>query len=231
VGLLISNSGETAEVLSLLPYFRRIGAPVVSMTGRTSSTLAQNSDIVIDTGVEREADPLGLAPTCSTAVQLSLGDAIAGICTELRGLKAEDFALYHPGGALGKSLLLRVSDLMGRGESLPVTRRGALVRDAVFEITSKGYGAVAVVDDDGKLCGIFTDGDLRRMMERIGVGAMTSRVEDGMTASPRTISPEKLASEAMRLMEKHEVSVLIAVEDDRPVGMIHLHEILKAGVA
>ncbi|MDR1915180.1 MAG: KpsF/GutQ family sugar-phosphate isomerase [Synergistaceae bacterium] len=231
IGLLISNSGETDEVLAILPYFRRIGARVIAMTGKPSSTLAQNSDISLNTGVEREADPLGLAPTSSTSVQMAVGDAIAGISTKLRGLKPEDFAMFHPGGSLGRSLLTRVSDLMGKGESLPVTRMGSSVREALFEITSKGYGATVVVDECGDLCGIFTDGDLRRLMERMGVTAMDVPVEEGMTSAPRTIDPEKLATEAVRIMEELEISVLVAVDGRKPSGIIHIHEILKAGVS
>lgn len=230
VGLFISNSGETAEVVSLLPYFRRIGAPVIAMTGRASSTLAQNSDIHIDTAVDREADPLGLAPTSSTSVQMAVGDAIAAISSRVRGLKPEDFALVHPGGALGKKLLLRVSDLMSVDREMPVIKIGSSVHDALFEITSKGFGATVVVDDEGDLAGIFTDGDLRRLLEREGVGAMSRPVEDGMTASPRTVEPDRLASEAMGLMERLEISVLVVVEGARPIGVLHLHEILKAGV-
>ena len=230
VGLFISNSGETAEVLSLLPYFRRIGAPVVSMTGKPLSTLAQNSDIVLDTGVEREADPLGLAPTSSTSVQMAFGDAIAGMCAELSGIKPEDFAIYHPGGSLGKRLLLSVADLMGSGEAMPVTLIGSSVRQALFDITSKGYGATVVIDGGGELRGVFTDGDLRRLMERRGVEAIDLPVEEGMTRSPRTIASDRLAIEAMKFMEESEISVLIATENNKPVGIIHMHEILKAGV-
>jgi arabinose-5-phosphate isomerase len=231
VGLLMSNSGETEEVLSLLPYFRRIGAPVIGMTGNMSSGLALNSDITLDVGAEREADPLGLAPTSSTSVQMAVGDALAGMCARLRGLRPEEFAIFHPGGMLGRRLLLKVSDVMGKGEALPKTRAGSPVRDALFEITSKGYGATAIVDGGGKLCGVFTDGDLRRLMERRGVAAIELPVEEGMTRSPRTIAPEKLATEAVRVMEVSEISVLIAVEDGKPVGMVHLHEILKAGIS
>ena len=231
VGLLISNSGETAEVLSLLPYFRWIGASVVAMTGKPRSTLAQNADVAIDTGVEREADPLGLAPTASTSVQMAVGDAMAGICTKLRGIAPEDFAVFHPGGALGRRLLLRVSDLMGTGDALPKTLIGASVREALFEITSKGYGATVIVDEKDELLGIFTDGDLRRLMEREGTTSMNLPVGAGMTRGCRTILPEKLAVEAMRIMEGAEISVLIAVEGKKPVGIIHLHEILKAGVS
>lgn len=231
IGLFISNSGETAELISLLPYFRRIGASVIALSGNKASTLWQNADICIDTGVEREADPLGLAPTSSTTVQMAIGDAIAGMSTRLQGLRREDFALFHPGGTLGKSLLLRVSDLMGTGAELPVTSSEATVRDALFDITSKGYGATVVTDKDGRLCGIFTDGDLRRLLERRGTGAMDLSVKEGMTKTPRTVAPEKLAIEAMRIMEELEISVLVAVDNRKPVGILHLHEILKAGLS
>lgn len=231
VGLFISNSGETEELLSLLPYFRKIGAVVVAMTGNPDSSLSKNADVCLDSSVEREADPLGLAPTASTSVQMALGDAIAGISVKLRRLRPEDFALFHPGGALGKRLLLRVEDLMGSGERMPVTKLGATVREALFEITSKGYGATAVVGEDGILRGIFTDGDLRRLLEKRGVGAMDLSVTEGMTKTPRTIPSDRLAVEAMRVMEELEISVLIAVRDDCPLGMIHLHEILRAGIS
>ncbi|MDR1019275.1 MAG: KpsF/GutQ family sugar-phosphate isomerase [Synergistaceae bacterium] len=231
VGIFISNSGETAELLALLPYFRRIGALVIAMTGNALSTLAKNSDIVLDVGVEREADPLGLAPTSSTTVQVAAGDALAGAFTKLRGLGPDDFALFHPGGALGRSLLLTVGDIMGRGERLPVTKLDSTVKDALFEITSKGYGATAVVDSLGELCGIFTDGDLRRLMEKRGTSALDLLIGETMTRNPRTISPKRLASEAVRVMERCKISVLIAVDDNKPIGIIHLHELLKAGVS
>ncbi|MDR1137953.1 MAG: KpsF/GutQ family sugar-phosphate isomerase, partial [Synergistaceae bacterium] len=161
VGLLMSNSGETEEVMALLPYFRRIGAPFIGMTGKMSSCLALNSDIALDAGVAREADPLGLAPTSSTSVQMAVGDALAGICAKLRGFCPEEYAMFHPGGMLGRRLLLKVSDIMGKGEAMPKTCLGSPVREALFEITSKGYGATAIVDVEGKLRGVFTDGDLR----------------------------------------------------------------------
>lgn len=231
VGLFISNSGETEEVLAILPYFRKIGALVIGMSGKPDSSLAKNADIYLDSGVECEADPLGLAPTSSTAVQMALGDAIAGISVVLRRLKPEDFALFHPGGALGRRLLLRVDDLMGSGERLPLTPRGSAVREALFEITSKGYGATAVTDADGYLCGVFTDGDLRRLLERRGVSAMDLPVEEGMTWTPRVIAGDRLAVEALKVMEEKEISVLIVVTDGKPAGMIHLHDILRAGVS
>jgi len=146
-------------------------------------------------------------------------------------LKREDFALFHPGGSLGRKLLTQVRDVMGTGDNLPVVAEGVTVKDALFVITGKGYGAVCVVDDDGRLTGIFTDGDLRRLMERSGNDAFVTRIEDAMTRNPKTISPLALAAEAVRLMERNEISVLIAVEDERPVGIVHIHELLKAGIA
>ncbi|MDD4160285.1 MAG: KpsF/GutQ family sugar-phosphate isomerase [Synergistaceae bacterium] len=231
LGYFLSNSGETRELIDIIPYFKRLGAPIIAVTGNVNSTLAREADIILNCHVESEADPLGLAPTSSTTLQMALGDAVAGMSTLLLGLGKEDFALFHPGGSLGKRLLLRVRDLMGTGDKLPVIKESALVREALFEITSKGYGATAVVNDDGKLVGIFTDGDLRRFIEREGVQGLDMPVNMGMTRTPRVISPDRLAVEAVRIVEEWEVSALIAVEDDKPVGMVHIHEILKAGVA
>lgn len=231
VGYFISNSGETQELITLIQYFKRIGSPIIAITGNPYSTLAREADVVINSHVDHEADPLGLAPTSSTAVQMAIGDALAGMTTKLLGLKREDFALFHPGGTLGKQLLLHVRDLMGSGDDLPVTTDTSLVKDALFEITSKGYGAAAVVDDKGHLVGIFTDGDLRRLVEREGLAGLVRPVGMAMTKDPKTISPNKLAVEAVRLVQEWEVSVIIAVEDNKPVGMVHIHEILKAGVA
>ncbi len=231
LGYFLSNSGETRELIDIIPYFKRLGAPIIAVTGNSSSTLAREADVVLNCHVESEADPLGLAPTSSTTLQMALGDAVAGMATLLLGLGKEDFALFHPGGLLGKKLLLRVRDLMGTGDKLPVTKESALVRDALFEITSKGYGATAVVNDSGKLVGVFTDGDLRRFIEKEGVQGLDLPVHLGMTRTPKVISPDRLAVEAVRIVEEWEVSALIAVEDDKPVGMVHIHEILKAGVA
>jgi arabinose-5-phosphate isomerase len=231
VGLFISNSGETREVLELLPFFRRIGASVIALTGRSASRLGREADVTLLTTVAREADPLGLAPTSSTTVQLGVGDALAVMVTRLRGLRQEDFALFHPGGALGRKLLLRVDDLMGPPERLPSVGCHASVQDALFEITSKGYGATCVVDDEGLLVGVFTDGDLRRLLERRGVQAMEGTIAEAMTTGPKTIGADRLAVEALRLMESWEVTVLIVVDGGRPRAMIHLHELLKAGLA
>ena len=231
VGLLISNSGASSELVALLPHFRRLGATMIAITGDMSSPLAQYSDIVLNAHVESEGDPLQLAPMSSTTLELVIGDALAALVTILRGLKREDFALFHPGGALGRKLLTRVRDVMGTGENLPVVHEGVSVKDALFVITSKGYGAVCVVDLEGKLTGIFTDGDLRRLMERLGTGAFEARIQDAMTRTPKTISPDALAAEAVKVMEHNEISVLVAVEDGRPTGIVHIHELLKAGIA
>ena len=231
IGYFLSNSGETRELIDILPYFKRLGAPIIAVTGNPDSTLAKESDVVLNCHVEKEADPLGLAPTSSTTLQMALGDAVAGMATMLLGLQKEDFALFHPGGSLGKKLLLRVKDLMGSGDKLPVTKKGALVRDALFDITSKGYGATVIIDEARFLLGIFTDGDLRRVIEKHGLEGLDLPVESVMTKNPRVIAPDKLAAEAVRIVEEWEVSALVVVEDGKPVGMVHIHEILKAGVA
>lgn len=231
VGLFISNSGASSEIVSLLPNFSRIGATMIAITGSMTSTLAQSADIVINAHVDNEGDPLQLAPMSSTTLELVIGDALACMVTILRELKHEDFALFHPGGALGRKLLTRVKDVMGRGDQLPFVKCGVTVKDALFVITGKGYGATCVLNDDGELIGIFTDGDLRRLMEKSGNDAFSTRIEDAMTKTPRTISPEALAAEAVRIMEQREISVLIAVENKKPVGIVHIHELLKAGIA
>ena len=231
IGLFISNSGASSEIVSLIPHFRRIGAKMIAVTGSLSSPLAENSDIVIDAHVDSEGDPLQLAPMSSTTLELALGDALAAMLTILRGLRREDFALFHPGGSLGRKLLTRVRDLMGKGESLPVVTEGVTVKDALFVITGKGYGAACIIDNEGKLTGIFTDGDLRRLMERSGSEAFNTKIQDAMTRNPKTISPDSLAAEAVKKMESNEISVLIATENQRPVGIVHIHELLKAGIA
>ncbi len=231
VGLFISNSGASSEIVSLLPHFRRIGAKMIVITGGLNSPLTQHADIILNSHVDTEGDPLQLAPMSSTTLELVIGDALAALVTILRGIKREDFALFHPGGALGKKLLTRVKDLMSTGENLPIVKTGVLVKDALFSITSKGYGATCIVDENNKLIGIFTDGDLRRLMERSGVNAFNVKIEDAMTKTPRTISPDALAAEAVKIIEDNEISVLIAVENNCPVGIIHIHELLKAGIA
>ena len=231
VGLFISNSGSTAEVLAVLPHFKRLGALSIAITGNEGSPLARHADIVVNAGVESEADPLRLAPTSSTTLQLVVGDAIAGMVARLRGLSREDFAAFHPGGALGRRLLTKVRDVMGAPEQLPKVGLDVSVKDALFEITDKKYGATCVVDDGGELAGIFTDGDLRRLLERHGVEALNHRIGECMTRTPRTIDVERLAAEAVKVMEDRKISVLIVVKDKYPVGMVHLYELLRNGLA
>jgi arabinose-5-phosphate isomerase len=232
VALLISHSGKTAEVVALIPFFRRIGAPVIAITGDANSPLALGADIFLNASIEREADPLQLAPTSSTTLQLAIGDALGAMVTLLRGLKKEDFALFHPAGSLGKKLLLRVCDVMNTSGSLPVVTQDTLVKDALFEITSKNYGATCVVGDNGQLVGIFTDGDLRRLISKEGIACLDRRVGDVMIRSPRTIGPDALAAEAVHVMEKLEISVLVVIDSERhPIGMVHVHELLQSGVA
>ena len=231
VGLFVSNSGASSEIVSLLPNFSRIGAKMIAITGKLDSPLAKHSDIILNAHVETEGDPLQLAPMSSATLELVIGDALAVVVTLLRGLKREDFALFHPGGALGRKLLTRVKDVMGKGEQLPVVKEGVSVKDALFVITGKGYGTTCVVDENFNLTGIFTDGDLRRLMEKSGNDSFSTKIEDAMTKTPKTISQNSLAAEAVRIMEKNEISVLIATENNKPVGIIHIHELLKAGIA
>ncbi len=231
IGLFISNSGSSAEIVSLLPNFSRIGAKMIAITGSLTSPLAQHADIVLNAHVETEGDPLQLAPMSSTTLELVIGDALAALVTILRGIKREDFAMFHPGGALGRKLLTKVRDLMGTGINLPVVKEGVTVKDALFVITGKGYGTTCIVDEAGNLTGIFTDGDLRRLMEKSGNDAFNTKIEDAMTKTPKVINPDALAAEAVRIIEQNQVSVLIAVENNKPVGIIHIHELLKAGIA
>ena len=231
VGLFISNSGASSEIVSLLPNFSRIGAKMIAITGSMLSPLAKHADIILNAHVENEGDPLELAPMSSTTLELVIGDALASIVTILREIKREDFAMFHPGGALGKKLLTRVKDVMGHGEQLPVVKKGVTVKDALFVITGKGYGATCVTDENENLIGIFTDGDLRRLMEKSGNDSFNTKIEDAMTKNPKIINPNSLAAEAVRIMEQKEISVLIAVENNKPVGIVHIHELLKAGIA
>jgi arabinose-5-phosphate isomerase len=232
VGLFFSNSGETPEILAVLPYFKRLGTPLIAVTGNPESALARHADIVVVSEVRHEADPLQLAPTSSATLQMVLGDALAGMATHLRGLRREDFAAFHPGGTLGRRLLTRVADVMDSSQ-LPRVPLDVSVREALFEITDKKYGATCVVNEAGELAGIFTDGDLRRLLERSGVEALHRRIGDCMTRSPATIGPDRLAAEAVKIMEEREISVLIVVKDGGkiPVGMLHFHELLKNGLA
>lgn len=233
VVIAISNSGETEEVLRILPIVRRIGAELIAMTGRPDSTLARSSDIHLNIAIREEACPLGLAPTASTTATLAMGDALAVALLVERGFKAEDFALFHPGGALGKKLLLTVKDLMHSGPALPLVPADVLMREALFEITSKKLGCTGVVAVDGALIGVITDGDLRRALEK-GVDFLEQPASRLMNLNPKRILAADLAARALQQMEKYSITSLFVFEDDTataPVGIVHLHDLLKAGIA
>jgi arabinose-5-phosphate isomerase len=228
--LAVSNSGETEEILKLLPHFKLHGIKLLVITGNLNSTLAKAGDVVLDVRVTEEAWSLGPAPTASTTAALAMGDALAVVLLEEKGFKEQDFALRHPGGTLGRRLLLRVADLMYRGAQLPVVQQTTLVRDALFEITSKRLGVTGVTDADGKLVGIITDGDLRRGLERKGQ-ILELTAEAIMTRKPKTVPAETMATEAMAVMERFSITSLFVLDArDCPVGVIHLHDLVKAGI-
>lgn len=230
VVICISKSGDTAEIQLLFPLFRRIGVPIISMVGNTNSKLAKASDIVLDVSVREEACPLDLAPTASTTATLVFGDALAMALLDRRGFTAEEFAMYHPGGNLGKRLLLKVEELMVTGNAVPIVKRDVHVRDAILEITSKRLGATCVVDGDGKLMGIVTDGDLRRLLQKT-TDVTNVSAEMAMSKHPKTIKKDVLAAVALQEMEAHNITQLVVVDElHKPIGMIHLHELVKAGL-
>lgn len=227
--IAISNSGESDEVSQVLAVVKRMGLPLIAMTGNLSSTLAKAGDAVLDISVKEEACPLGLAPTASTTATLAMGDALAVAVLDKRGFEKEDFALIHPGGSLGKRLLLRVSDLMHSGNAIPLVKEGLLMKEALFEITSKRLGVTAVVDDKGFMTGAITDGDLRRAMEK-GVDILQSKASDIMTRNPKKITVDALAAEALQKMEQHSITSLFVMDGEKVAGVVHLHDLLKAGV-
>lgn len=232
--IAISNSGETEEITRMLPALKRLNITLIALTGNKDSTLAKNSDVVIDVGVDEEACPLGLAPTASTTATLAMGDAIAVALLDKRGFKEEDFACFHPGGTLGKRLLLRVEDLMHTGDAVPRVTEETLIKDAIYEISSKKMGITAVVDKDGLITGVISDGDLRRWMEKTektGENLLQKKAGEIMTKNPKVIGRNALAAEAVAVMERYSITCLIVSEQDmRPEGVIHLHDLLKAGV-
>ncbi len=230
--IAVSNSGETEEIIRILPVIKRMGLPLIAMTGKPHSALARSADVLLDIGVTEEACPLGLAPTASTTATLAMGDALAVALLLERGFREEDFALFHPGGALGKRLLLRVEDLMHCGEEVPMAHLGTPLKEALFEITSKKLGITGVGNDRGELVGVFTDGDLRRTIEK-GFDALARPIGEIMTRCPKRILRSALAAEAVQVMEEHAITSLFvfdAEDRDVPVGIIHLHDLLKAGV-
>lgn len=233
VVIAVSNSGETEEVVRILPVIKRLGAKLIAMSGNRESTLARTADIFLEISIREEACPLGLAPTASTTATLAMGDALAVALLVERGFSAEDFALFHPGGSLGKKLLLRVEDLMHTGEAVPLVAEESLMREALFVITSRGLGITGVVDQSGSLVGVITDGDLRRALEK-GGDILNATAGALMTANPKRISSGDLAARALQRMEEHSITSLFVFTGDqagKPVGIIHLHDLLKAGLA
>ena len=229
--IALSNSGSTHEILTLLPLIKRLGIPLISMTGSDTSELAQAAEVHLLASVETEACPLNLAPTSSTTAALVMGDALAIAILEARGFTAEEFAFSHPGGALGKRLLLRVADVMVSGSDIPTVTPTAALADAIVEMTQKGLGMTTIASDDRQLLGIFTDGDLRRAVKN-GTDLRATSLTEAMTADARTIHQELLAAEAMALMERHQISALVVVDDQNTIiGIVTLLALLKAGLS
>ena len=231
--IAISNSGESSEIVNILPVVRRIGAEIIAMCGKRTSTLGKNCDYFINIGVAREACPLGLAPTASTTATLAMGDALAMALMDEKNFTSNDFALFHPGGALGRKLLLTVGDVMHSGKDNPIVTVGATAKDALFEMTAKGLGAVSVVDEQNKFVGLVTDGIIRRALEK-NRSFIDEPVEHIMFEQPLSISANKLAAAALSVMEKHKprpVTVLPVIDENNyPVGMIHITDLLRQGV-
>ncbi|MGA9335739.1 MAG: KpsF/GutQ family sugar-phosphate isomerase [Rudaea sp.] len=231
VVLALSNSGETDELLTILPTIKRQGIPLIVMTGNAHSSLAEMSDVHLDVSVPAEACPLGLAPTASTTAALVMGDALAIALLEARGFTDEDFARSHPAGSLGRRLLLHISDIMHTGDKVPLIDAAADMSHALMEMTHKGLGMTAIVDADRRLLGVFTDGDLRRAVDNKEIDLRTTPVTALMTAQPKTITGDKLAIEAARLMEAHKIHALLVVDmDNRVVGALNIHDLLRARV-
>jgi arabinose-5-phosphate isomerase len=230
VVLAMSNSGETAELLGIVEPLKRLGAPIILMTAQPGSVLARLADVVLDVGVAEEACPLNLAPTASTTAVLAMGDALAMVLMELRGLRADDYAALHPRGALGWRALFRVSNLMHRGEAVPIVHEDAAMKDVVIEMTAKRLGVTTVVDSRGELAGVVTDGDVRRLYLRDG-SLLGLRARDCMTTTPKVVAADELAARALEIMEAFAITSLIIVDGERrPVGVIHMHDILRAKI-
>jgi arabinose-5-phosphate isomerase len=230
VVLALSNSGETEEIIKLLPIIKRLGVSLIAMTGNPNSSLAAFATAHIDAGVFQEACPLGLAPTSSTTAALVMGDALAVSLLEVRGFTRDDFALSHPGGSLGKRLLLRVSDIMHTGDAMPIVPKTALISEALLEMTEKKLGMTAIIDENNRLAGIFTDGDLRRMLGK-NLDIQSTYITDVMTAKCTSITPDKLAAEAMQIMEEKKINALVVTGNNMEVlGALNMHDLIRAGI-
>lgn len=228
--LALSYSGTSEEVLKLIPYFRWMRVPIIAMTGAAASALAQQADVVLDIRVDKEACPWDIVPTASTTAALALGDALAVTLIKRKGIDLSDFAHRHPGGAIGRQILLSVADLMHGDDRCPRVNETSLLKDAVYEMTSKGLGMTTVTGEDGALVGVITDGDLRRVFQKYE-NPLTMKVSDLMGRNPKTIRADKLAAEALRVLEDHAITSLVITDAaNRPVGVIHIHDILKAGI-
>lgn len=231
VVIAISNSGETKELLNLLPLVKRFGVPMIAMTGGLNSTLAKTSDVMLDISVEKEACPLNKAPTASTTATLAMGDALAVCLLEKRGFSEEDFLVFHPGGALGKGILYKVEELMIKGESLPLASEEDLFTDVIQLISEKKLGIAVLTDKTGIMTGILTDGDIRRTLIKFN-NVQGLKTKEVMTVNPKTVLPDDLAAKALNLMEKYSITALaITDENKKPVGILHIHDLLRAGVA
>jgi arabinose-5-phosphate isomerase len=232
VAVAISNSGETQEIIQLLPIIKRWGITLIVMTGNPRSVLAKSGDVVLDTSVKEEACPLGLVPTASTTATLAMGDALALALLMKRGFVEDDFALLHPGGTLGRKLLLRVEDLMHKGDEMPLIREDTLIKEGLLVMTSKRLGVTGVCDEKGKFTGVITDGDLRRALEKDD-NILNQQANTIMTRNPKTIEKDDLAAKALNRMEEFTITSLFILSDDgshKPIGIIHMHDLLKAGV-
>ncbi len=229
--IAISNSGETDELVGLIPFLKRFNINLISMSGKPRSTLCRSADITLDISVAEEACPLGIVPTASTTATMAMGDALAVALLSKRGFKEEDFALFHPSGSLGKKLFIKVCDLMHAGPAVPLTRADASMATAVMEISSKRLGVTIVADKSGKMLGIITDGDVRRGIEKWGKDFFDMSASEVMSKDPKTIPADELAAKALSVMERHSITVLVVTDEEgKATGVIHLHDILRQGI-
>ncbi|MCG3144492.1 MAG: Arabinose 5-phosphate isomerase KdsD [Gammaproteobacteria bacterium] len=230
VVLALSNSGETNELVVLLPLIKRLGVPLIALAGKPDSTIGKAATVVIDVSVEQEACPLRLAPTSSTTAALAMGDALAIALLDARGFTADDFAFAHPGGSLGRRLLLKVSDLIHTGDEIPKVAEDTLLREALVEMTRKGFGMTSVIDAGGRVAGVFTDGDLRRALDR-SIDVHCAHMREVMTRQFKSIGAEMLAAEALAMMQKHKIAVLLVIDESNQLqGLLHMQDLLRAGV-